>query len=239
VHEWQLAIKVLPRLYTCLKAKAESRYETAMAIKTHSMLQAHETVGGQGQVEVALMSSKRALVSRNSDAMELNLVWAKIWLNTNRAQNVGRGMLFAVGKGQTPALQHYPQQIERHLKASRLESVMHRRGVPCRGGRLGVAPMAAISPSSSSTEDEFLLMRDSYQSFRLRIPRGILHSDVMVNFTVYLSEALAIDPSWSSPALDSLQSNEILLGDMHGRVHRLPRPQVPMVHVEQQQQAPH
>lgn len=99
--------------------------------------------------------------------------------------------------------------------------------------------MAAISPSSSSTEDEFLLMRDSYQSFRLRIPRGILHSDVMVNFTVYLSEAPPIDPSWSSPALDSLQSNEILLGDMHGRVHRLPRQQVPMVHVEQQQQASH
>lgn len=264
MREWQVAIKALPHLDTCLNAKAESRYKYAMACSKQlkhqavdvkgDKFQAIEVTGDQSVVQAALMVSETAPVSRRSELMELDtqqLARAQAWLYTASAENDAKRMLYAVGRGQTTALHHYLQHIAQCLQELSWGSKMRRQGVPCRGGRSGVrydtereepppiAPMATISPSSSSSEDEFLLMRDSYQSFRLRIPRGLLQTDIMVNFTVYLSEAPPINPTGSSPAFDSLHSNEILLGDMQGRLHRMPRPQAPMAHVVQPPQAQH
>lgn len=115
--------------------------------------------------------------------------------------------------------------------------VMERsRGVPRRGGRSGiriafdeeevhsVAPMEAMANSSSSSEQEFLLLPDSYQPIRLRIPGRLLRSDVIVNLSIYLSEAAPEDNPSSSQAPARVQSSEILLGDMNGRVYRMPSP---------------
>lgn len=81
------------------------------------------------------------------------------------------------------------------------------------------------------------MLPDSYQQFRLRIPRRILQSDVIVNFSVYLSEAAPVNPSWSSPASASFQGSDILLGDMQGRVYRVPRPLTATEQIGQPQQA--
>lgn len=113
---------------------------------------------------------------------------------------------------------------------------MRRRGVPRRGGILGtrmvlddeevnsVAPMEDSAHSSSSSEQEFLLLPNSFQPIRLRIPGWLLCSDVIVNLSIYLSEAAPADNPSSSQASARLHSNEILLGDMQGRVYRVPRP---------------
>lgn len=140
--------------------------------------------------------------------------------------------------------------VEQSFIALALGSMARSRGVPRRGGRSGirivyeeeeqqpVAPMAAMDPSSSSSEEEFLLLPDSYQTIRLRIPGRLLRSDVILNFSVYLSEAALADLSSSSPASENLQSSEILLGDMLGRVYRVPRPLAAVEPDEQPPQAP-
>lgn len=129
-------------------------------------------------------------------------------------------------------------EIERKLQVIQLGKVMRRRGVPRRGGRSGVraareeeephpiAPMAASYPSSTSSDEEFLFGQNSYQSFRLRIPGRDLQTDVIVNLSVYLTEAPPIEPAGSSlaSAVAGLLDSEILLGDMDGTVHRMARP---------------
>ena len=83
--------------------------------------------------------------------------------------------------------------------------------------------MAVVRPASPSFEQEFLVLRDTYQTFRLRIPRRLIGSDVIVNFSVYLSEEAPEDPSSTSPASASVQDSDILLGDMNGLVYRAHR----------------
>jgi len=110
------------------------------------------------------------------------------------------------------------------------------RGVPRRGGRSGIrtaldgeevnsfAPREAMANSSTSSEQEFLLLPDSYQPIRLRIPGRLLRSDVILNLSIYLSEAAPEDNPSSSQNLAEVQSSEMLLGDMNGRVYHMPRP---------------
>jgi len=65
---------------------------------------------------------------------------------------------------------------------------------------------------------------DSYLPIRLRIPGRLLSSDIIVNVSIYLSEATADENPSPSLAPAELQSSEILLGDMEGRVFRMLRP---------------
>lgn len=203
--------------------------------------------------EGAFKPNAPALVSRSSGVMEScpwKMVREKSELFNRYAQTCSvHGMLVNAGGRQGNALQHCIQAIEQRLNSLNLVAEMCRRGMPIRGGHSGVrfvnaeeephpiAPMAAIPPSSSSSEEEFLMLPDSFQQFRLRIPRRILQSDVIVNFSVYLSEAEPVTPSWPSPAAASYQSNEIFLGDMQGGVYRVPRPLYATEHIGQPQQA--
>lgn len=188
----------------------------------------------------ALMPNEFAPVSRSLGVMEFgtrHMVFAGAWLFNHIAQTYKpQRMSFDVRGGQDTVLQALIKETEQRLQTLQLDTVMRRRGVPRRGGRSGVrivrdeevphpiAPMAASPPSSSSSEEEFLFLPDSYQTFRFRIPRRILQSDVIVNFSVYLSEAPSVSPSWSSPASAYLQGSEILMGDMNGRVYHMARP---------------
>ena len=143
-------------------------------------------------------------------------------------------MPFEVGIWQENSLEGRFRVVEKSFKALALGAMMRNRGVPRRGGRSGirianegeephpVAPMATMPPSSSISEQEFLVLQDSYQTFRLRIPGRLMHSDLIVNFSAYLSEATPEDHSSSSPVSASIQSSDILLGDMEGKFYRMP-----------------
>ena len=124
------------------------------------------------------------------------------------------------------------------------------RGVPRRGGRSGIrvdpdmedlhpiSPMASASPSYSSSEQEYLAPQGTYQTFRLRFPSRLVRPEVVVNFSVYISEEVPGDPESTSPVSASVQGSHILLGDMNGLVYRAHRPEEIQAQAAQVQQAP-
>lgn len=116
-----------------------------------------------------------------------------------------------------------------------LSAMPRSRGVPRRGGRSGtrvgldmedlqpIAPIASAPPSSPSSEQECLLPQGTYQTFRFRFPSRLVRPEVVVNFTVFISEEEPGMPNSNSPASASVQDSDILLGDMNGLVYRAHR----------------
>lgn len=250
------AIKA-PRTSTLVdKAEEISRYTTTMAFDPHLMLKAGKGKERQSIAAFALKPNEFVPVSRYLGVMVGGapyMLFAGAWLFNHTAHPCKPQRMFVCARGeQDTLLPVFIREAEQRLQTLRLETVMRRRGVPRRGGRSGVrvvrdeeephpiAPMAARYPSSTSSEEEFLFVPNSYQSFRLRIPRRDLQTDVIVNLSVYLSEAAPISPSWSSPASASadLQGSEILMGDMNGRVYRMARPLAADVPADPPQTAP-
>lgn len=106
------------------------------------------------------------------------------------------------------------------------------RGIPRRGGRSGVRvssdlgnvqPISPINsaPPSSETDDseqESLLPQGTYQSFRFRFPSRLVRPEVVVNFTVFITEEDPGRHNSSSPA--RAHDSDIFMGDMTGLVYR-------------------
>lgn len=104
------------------------------------------------------------------------------------------------------------------------------RGIPRRGGRSGVRvssdrgsvqPVSPIneappSPDTDDSEQECLLPQGTYQSFRFRFPSRLAYPEVVVNFSVFITEE---DPSSPPRAHD----NDVFIADMTGLVHRTRR----------------
>lgn len=88
-----------------------------------------------------------------------------------------------------------------------------------------ISPMASAPPSSSNSEQEYLVPQGTYQTFRLRFPSQLVRPEVVVNFSVYISEEVPSEPDSTSLASASVQGSHILLGDMNGLVHRVHRPE--------------
>lgn len=246
------AIKLGARFNTCDEAERTDRYAQAMDEGYKSMLLAGDGKLVQNRRDGAFKPSEAALDSMRSRMMDPRplpaVITANSLYNGNAQTFHEQSKPFDAGNWQGDTLACRIRVVEQCFKALALGDMPRSRGVPRRGGRSGIrianeveelnpiAPMAALPPSSSSSEQEFLVLQDTYQTFRLRIPSRLIRSDVIVNFSVYLSEEAPGDPSSSSPASASIQGSDILLGDMNGMVYRTPHPQDAMTQNVQPQQ---
>lgn len=115
-----------------------------------------------------------------------------------------------------------------------LQAMSRLRGVPRRGGRTGtrvilddlypIPPISAEPPSSSSSEQECLLPQGTYQTFRFRFPSRLVRPEVVVTFTVFISEEDPERSTSSSPSVEFVQDCDILLADQNGVMHRVRGP---------------
>jgi len=178
-----------------------------------------------------------SLMNRLPDDASLYELKAMAWIFMGKAQSL-RAQKNLQGSGVGPDIFHFEclRVAKPNLIARKLAVMVRSRGLPRRGGRAGTrlasegeevnsfVPRATMTNSSSSSEQDFLMLPDSYLPIRLRIPGRLLRSDIIVNVSIYLSEAAPEENPSSSQAPVELQSSEILLGDMEGRVFRMLRP---------------
>lgn len=86
-----------------------------------------------------------------------------------------------------------------------------------------ISPINEASPSSETddSEQECLLPQGTYQSFRFRFPSHLVRPEVVVNFSVFITEE---DPgSNNSGSPTRAHGSEIFVGDMAGLVYRTRR----------------
>jgi len=162
---------------------------------------------------------------------------AMAWIFMDKAMSL-RTQKNLQGSGVGTVIFHFERlRVEKpNLITRKLIAMVRSRGLPRRGGRVGTRlasegeevnsfiPRATMTNSSSSSEQDFLMSPDSYLPIRLRIPGRLLRSDIIVNMSIYLLEAAPEENSPSSQVPAELQSSEILLGDMEGRIFRMLRP---------------
>jgi len=190
----------------------------------------------QGRRYGAFMPSMEALVSMHTQnkvpgSRAVNPIAVEQYNNNSAQKNESKGAISEVDLfkvAQKPSM-------ARGFGNLAIRNMPRSRGVSRRGGRSGVrvspemedlhpiSPMALAPPSSSSSEQEYLVPQSTYQTFRLRFPSRLVRPDVVVNFTVYILEEVPDEPASSSPATASVQDSHILLGDMNGLVYRAHR----------------
>lgn len=126
--------------------------------------------------------------------------------------------------------------LTRSLRFLAAVSMPRSRGIPRRGGRLGirgcsppvpeqVAPIALAPPSSPPLEQDRILPNNSYQTSRFIFQSQLNRPVVTVNFTVFISEEENYHLSSSPPPSSPSQDDSILLGDMTGLVFHADRMQ--------------
>lgn len=140
------------------------------------------------------------------------------------------------------------QGIAERLGSLVLNVMPRSRGVPRRGGRSGtrvvledlhpIEPIASEPPSSPSSEQECLLPQGTYQTFRFRFPSRLVRPEVVVTFTVFISEEEPEMSNHGSTAAEIVQDSDILLGDMNGLVYRAHRLEEAPIQTALVQQAP-
>lgn len=204
---------------------------------------------GSSTIEAALMLALKRLppegirihlpssMKRSPDSATLYAMKAmEILLNRKAQSYQNRNKTFEVGIWHEISPAGSLRVVKQSFIVHAFGVMVRSRGVPRRGGRSGIcttldseevnsfAPREAMANSSTSSEQEFLLLPDSYQPIRLRIPGRLLRSDVILNLSIYLSEAAPEDNPSSSQAPAEVQSSEMFLGDMNGRVYHMPHP---------------